>query len=66
MTTNDTVSVWGCVVCSHIAMQGDRLLDGVFAVLWLMFAIWIVWAARRDSKKSTPDATSDAGDARDG
>jgi hypothetical protein len=57
MTTNETVSLWGCVVCSNIAAQGDRLLDGVFAAIWLLFAGVILWNAQRDRKMAHKDSS---------
>jgi hypothetical protein len=65
MTTDETVAVWGCVVCSHVLMQGDRLMDGVFAAMWLIFAAFIIWASKRDRKDKERRAADSADDARD-
>jgi len=61
MTTNENVALWGCIVCSQVAIQGGWLIYDVFAALWLTFAGLIIWGARRNRKESHRDAGPDAG-----
>ena len=64
MTTDETISVWGCVVCCHVLMQGDGFLDKVFAAMWLIFAACIFLESRRDRKKAQKRAEQ-SGDSAD-
>ena len=52
MTTNETVSVWGCVVCSNVLMQGQGPQDYIFSAIWLIFALAIFVSSKLDHQKT--------------